>query len=150
MNIKAFVGFLLLTALMVTGCTEEKTATTSTDTKMPKSTMPQQNAPKQDASIVSGNAIETFDAGGFTYVQITTPEESIWAAGPLTPIKKDDEVGFNRNMLIKNFHSKSLNRDFEAIYFVDRFTVNGETSAPMRVPMTQNPHGMPAQNQSGK
>ena len=150
MNIKVLVGFSLLTALMVSGCTEEKTATTSTETKTPKSTMPQQNASKQDASIVSGNAIETFNAGGFTYVQIKTPEESIWAAGPLTSIKKDDEVGFNRNMLIKNFHSKSLNRDFEAIYFVDRFTVNGETSAPMQVPMTQNPHGMPAQNQSGK
>jgi hypothetical protein len=146
MNIKVLVGFSLLAALMVTGCTKEKPATTPTETKTTKSTMPQQNTAKQGASVVSGNAIETFNAGGFTYVQITTPEESIWAAGPLTSIKKDDEVGFNRNMLIKNFHSKSLNRDFEAIYFVDRFTVNGETGAPMRVPMTQNPHDQPAHN----
>ena len=108
--------------------------------------MPQQNAAAQDASIVSGNTIETFDAGGFTYVQITTPNDSIWAAGPLTPIKKDDKVSFSRNMLMNNFHSKTLNRDFESIYFVNTFTVNGETSAPMQVPMTQKPHGMPAHN----
>jgi len=146
MNTKRFVGFALLVTLMVTGCTEDKTAATSTETTPTKNTMPQQNAAAPDASIVSGKTIETFDAGGFTYVQITTPKESIWAAGPLTPIKKDDNVSFSRNMLMKNFHSKSLNRDFEAIYFVDRFTVNGKTGAPMQVPMTQKPHGMPAQN----
>ena len=145
MNTKLGVGFALLTTLMAISCTEDKTAVTSTETTTTKNTMPQQNAAAPHASIITGNTIETFDAGGFTYVQISTPNESIWAAGPLTPIKKDDKVSFSRNMLIKNFHSKSLNRDFEAIYFVDRFTVNGETSAPMQVPMTQNPHAIPAQ-----
>jgi hypothetical protein len=146
MNTILRVGFALLAALMITSCTEDKTAATSKESTTTKNTMPQQNAAAPDASIVSGKTIETFDAGGFTYVQITTPKESIWAAGPLTPIKKDDNVSFSRNMLMKNFHSKSLNRDFEAIYFVDRFTVNGKTGAPMQVPMTQKPHGMPAQN----
>jgi hypothetical protein len=146
MKIKRHVGFALLTALMVTGCTEDKTAVTSTETTTPKNTMPHQNAAAHVANMVTGKTIETFNAGGFTYVQITTPKESLWAAGPLTPIKKDDEVSFSRNMLMKNFHSKTLNRNFEAIYFVDRFTVNGETGAPMQVPMTQKPHGMPGQN----
>jgi len=140
MHTKRFVGFALLAALMVTGCTEEKTATMSTE-----NTMPQQNAPAHDDSIVTGNTIETFDSGGFTYVQITTPEASIWAAGPLTPIKKNDKVSFSRNMLMKNFHSKTLNRTFEAIYFVNTFTVNGEPGAPMQMPTTQKPHGIPAQ-----
>lgn len=107
--------------------------------------MPQNHPVVQDVSFVSGKTIETFNAGGFTYVQITTPNQPIWAAGPLTTIKKDDEVGFSRNMLMKNFHSRTLNRDFEAIYFVDRFTVNGETGTPMQVPMTQNPHELPAE-----
>jgi PBP1b-binding outer membrane lipoprotein LpoB len=146
MNIKLLVGFALLAALMVTGCMEDKTAAKSTETTTTKNTTPQQNAAATDTSIVTGNTIETFNAGGFTYVQITTPKESIWAAGPLTSIKKDDKVGFSRKMPMRNFHSKSLNRDFETIYFVDRFIVNGEASAPMQVPMTQNPHDMPAQN----
>jgi len=150
MPIKRFVGFALLTALMVTGCTEDKTAATSPETTTTKTTMPPQHPTVPATSVVTGKTIETFNAGGFTYVQIATPEESIWAAGPLTPIKKDDEVSFSRTMLMKNFHSKTLNRDFEAIYFVDRFAVNGETGAPMQVPMTQQPHGMPAQNESEK
>jgi hypothetical protein len=144
MNTKSLVGFALLAALMVTSCTEDKTAATSTETTTTKTTMPQQNAAAPDASIVTGNTIETFDAGGFTYVQIAMPKDSIWAAGPLTPIKKGDKVSFSRNMLMKNFHSKTLNRDFESIYFVNAFTVNGETSAPMQIPTTQKPHGMPA------
>jgi hypothetical protein len=146
MNIKRVVGISLLATLIVAACTDDKTTATSTETTTTKTTMPQQKSTAQNASMVSGKTIETFVAGGFTYVQIATPDETIWAAGPLTPIKKDDEVSFSRNMLIKNFHSKTLNRDFEAIYFVDRFTVNGETGAPMQVPMTKQPHGMPAQN----
>jgi len=146
MNTILRVGFALLAALMITSCTEDKTAATSKESTTTKNTMPQQKGAAPDASMVMGKTLETLDAGGFTYVQITTPKESIWAAGPLTPIKKDDNVSFSRNMLMKNFHSKSLNRDFEAIYFVDRFTVNGKTGAPMQVPMTQKPHGMPAQN----
>ena len=145
MNIKRVVEFSLLVTLLAAGCSEDKTASTSTETTPTKTAMPQQTAAVQDASIVSGKTIETFDAGGFTYVQITTPNEPIWAAGPLTPIKKDDEVSFSRNMLMRNFHSRTLNRDFEEIYFVDRFTVNGETGAPMQVPMTQQPHGIPKQ-----
>ena len=141
MHTKLIVGFSLLAALIVTGCTEEKTATVSTE-----NTMPQQNAAAHDDSIVTGNTIETFDSGGFTYVQITTPEASIWAAGPLTPIKNNDTVSFSRTMLMTNFHSKTLNRTFEAIYFVNTFTVNGETGAPMQMPTPQKPHGMPAQN----
>lgn len=142
MNMIRLMGFMLIFTLMVAGCTEDKSASASSETKS-NSSMPQNHPAVQDVSFVSGKTIETFNAGGFTYVQITTHNESIWAAGPLTTINKEDEVGFNRSMLMRNFHSRSLNRDFEAIYFVDRFTVNGETSAPMQVPMTQNPHGMP-------
>ena len=141
MHTKRLVGFALLATLMVTGCTEDKTATMSTE-----NTMPQQNAAEHDDSMVTGNTNETFDSGSYTYVQITTPEASIWAAGPLTPIKNDDKVSFSRNMLMENFHSKTLNRTFEAIYFVNTFTVNGETGAPMQMPTTQKPRGMPAQN----
>ena len=142
MHTKLLVVLSLLVAIMVTGCTEEKTATMSTENPVPQ----QNAAAAHDDSIVTGNTIETFDSGGFTYVQITTPEASIWAAGPLTPIKKDDKVSFNRNMLMRNFHSKTLNRTFEAIYFVNTFTVNGETGAAMQMPTPQKPHGMPAQN----
>jgi len=144
MNPKRLVSFALLTALMVTGCTEDKTTTMSTETTT--STMPQQNATAPDPSMVSGKIIETFNSGGFTYVQISTPNEPIWAAGPLTPIKKGDNVSFNRNMLMRNFHSKTLNRNFERIYFVNIFTVNGETGEPMQMPTTQQPHGIPANN----
>ena len=144
MNPKRLVSFALLTALMITGCTEDKAATTSTETTT--SAMPQQNTTAPDTSMVSGKIIETFNSGGFTYVQISTPNEPIWAAGPLTPIKKGDNVSFNRNMLMRDFHSKTLNRNFERIYFVNTFTVNGETGEPMQMPTTQQPHGMPANN----
>lgn len=149
MNIKRLIGFLLLATFMTTGWTEDKAAAASSETTTNK-TMPPNHPAVQDVSFITGKTLQTFNAGGFTYVQIKTSNEPIWAAGPLTTIKKDDDVGFSRTMLMKNFHSNSLNRDFEAIYFVDRYTVNGKIGAPMQVPMTQNPHGMPHQKENAK
>ena len=71
----------------------------------------------------SGEVLETFKASQLTYVNIKSATGSIWAAGPLTEIKPGDIVGFKGETAMKNFHSKSLNRTFELIYFVNAFTI---------------------------
>ncbi len=77
------------------------------------------------SNILSGELIETFDASSFTYVKIKTANGFAWAAGPTTPLKKGDTVSFNGKTPMENFHSKSLNKTFEMIYFVNNFSVNG-------------------------
>lgn len=89
----------------------------------------QQKVPDNDASApvaeisnseVVGTVVETFDANRYTYVLVDTQGSQIWAAGPQTVITVGAEVSFNAGMPMKNFHSKSLNRDFETVYFVDK------------------------------
>ncbi|VAW65060.1 hypothetical protein MNBD_GAMMA11-2078 [hydrothermal vent metagenome] len=81
----------------------------------------------------SGEVSETFNASTFTYVQIKTDNGALWAAGPVTVIKKGDQVSFGGQTPMENFHSKSLNRTFEMIYFVNSFSVNGVAgSSPSR------------------
>ncbi len=79
----------------------------------------------------SGEVLETFDASTFTYVQIKTDNGSVWAAGPITAVKKGDTVSFGGQTPMENFHSKSLNRTFEMIYFANSLSVNGAAVAPL-------------------
>ena len=69
----------------------------------------------------SGAVTETMDSGGYTYVQIDTGTEKVWAAGPKTSIKVGDKVTITRQMPMANYHSNSLNRDFDVLYFVGGF-----------------------------
>jgi len=73
------------------------------------------------ADTLTGAVIETMDAGSYTYVQVDLGEEKIWVAGPITPVKVGDALPVNKRMPMNNFHSKTLNRDFDEIYFVSSF-----------------------------
>jgi len=82
---------------------------------------------------ISGEMVETFDASSFTYVNIKTANGSIWAAGPVTKFTKGDMVSFSAKTPMSNFHSSSLNRTFDLIYFVNKFSVNGvEASSELK------------------
>ena len=66
--------------------------------------------------------IETMNAGGYTYVQLDTGSEKVWVAGPVTVVELGTEITISQRMPMKNFHSNSLNRDFDVLYFVDRLS----------------------------
>lgn len=81
-----------------------------------------QNAAAADNNnTYSGAVIETMNSGGYTYARIDTGSEKVWAAGPKTAIKVGDKVTITRQMPMANYHSKSLNRDFNVLYFVGGF-----------------------------
>ena len=91
-----------------------------------------QNNPQQ----ISGRVTDVITAAGFTYAEVDTGKEKVWAAGPgITPLEKGDMLAFSTEMPMKNFHSKSLGRDFPLIYFVKRYITDKETSAIV------TPHG---------
>lgn len=70
----------------------------------------------------SGAVIESMNAGGYTYVQVDTGAGRIWAAGPAADIKAGDKVTISRLMPMANYHSNSLDRDFDVLYFVGGFS----------------------------
>lgn len=73
------------------------------------------------APTVYGEITEVIAAAGYTYVEIDTGDGKVWAAGPETSLKVGDRTGFSTNMPMADFHSKSLNRDFPVIYFVNAY-----------------------------
>jgi hypothetical protein len=95
---------------------------------------------QQASSRIYGKVTDTVDAAGYTYVEVDTGKEKVWAAASTTPLKIGDMISFTTEMPMKNFHSNSLKRDFPIIYFVSRFTTDdaGLTSAGSDM---ASPHG---------
>ena len=88
-----------------------------------------------DSNEIHGKVTEILEVKGYTYAEVDTGEKKVWAAGPTTPLKIDDMIAFTALMPMKNFHSKSLGRDFSIVYFIDRFITGKEapTSEPAEI-----------------
>lgn len=91
---------------------------------------------------VNGTVVETMNTVGYTYVQVDTGKEKIWAAGPEREIKVGDKVIIPTGMVMEKYHSKTLNRDFDKLYFVSAIVKEGETAGGSKAGMSS--HGMSA------
>jgi hypothetical protein len=85
---------------------------------------PTEGAPKHPvepapaaAGMISGTAVETMDSGGYTYVLVDTGSEEVWAAGPPTSVSPGDKVSFDGSMPMAGYHSQTLDRTFDRVYF---------------------------------
>lgn len=77
----------------------------------------------------SGTAVQVIAAGGYTYVEVETEEENFWLAGPETEITQGTRVQWKGPMLMRDFHSSSLDKTFSEIVFVDSVWMVGEPAA---------------------
>ena len=75
---------------------------------------------------IYGKVTAVIEAPGYTYAEVDTDHEKVWAAGPKTALKTGDRVSFSTNMPMRNFHSSTLNRDFGIIYFVNSFSTTDD------------------------
>jgi hypothetical protein len=119
------VGLLLTQA----GCTESA--------QEPVADNPALASPVPEGA-VRGTVLETMDSGGYTYVLMEMGEEERWVAAQQVAVAVGDVVQSNQGMAMPDFESKSLNRTFDVVYFVDRLKIlSARTMAPM-------PEGHPA------
>lgn len=81
-----------------------------------------------DESGFSGKVIETTNTAGYTYVQVDTGSKKLWAATTQFAVKAGDQVTVAGGTPMSNYHSKSLNRDFDVVYFTGSIVVNGSNA----------------------
>ena len=79
----------------------------------------------QPAEGFSGKVVETTNVAGYTYILVDTSAKKKWVAAPAFPVKVNDAVTITTAMAMPNYHSKTLNRDFDVVYFTGGVTVNG-------------------------
>ncbi len=96
------------------------------------------------ADVAYGDVIETMDAAGYTYIQIDTGTEKLWAAAPVCKVEVGDKLGVSKAMPMPNWESKTLERQFDLVYFVGSFV------GPNGAPLGGGGHGMPGQPAAGQ
>jgi hypothetical protein len=70
-----------------------------------------------------GTVLEVIDTSMYTYLQVDGGSGPVWIAAPRMEVAKGDTVGYPSGMVMSNFHSKSLNRTFPSIIFVEQVAV---------------------------
>ena len=96
----------------------------------------QQQAPNK----IYGKVTDIIEAAGYTYAEVDTGKEKVWAAASTTPLNIGDMIAFTTEMPMKNFHSNSMKRDFPIIYFVNRF-ITDKAGLTGTATETASPHG---------
>jgi hypothetical protein len=120
-------------ALTMFGCKEEAPAPTQTPKPSEQAAQPAPT-PQAMAPGKTGKVTETMDAAGYTYVQVDTGSEQFWAAAPQFSVKVGDDVVVPEGMPMTDYHSKTLDRTFDMVYFVPSVMVGGAQAAEGGMP----------------
>jgi hypothetical protein len=73
-----------------------------------------------------GKVLSTVAAAPYTYIEVAQNKKTLWLAATTVPMKKGDVIRFDDGMVMTNFHSKTLNRTFPSVLFVNRVVVTKE------------------------
>ncbi len=84
----------------------------------------QQSNPQAQGNI-SGSVIETMNTAGYTYIKVDTGTEELWVAAPEFEVNVGDPVIVGQSLPMPNYHSNTLNRDFDLVYFAGNVAVAG-------------------------
>lgn len=110
------------------------------------------NPERISATLVAGDALpnsgrveESIPAGNYTYLRVVKDGKETWLAITRRDIPVGTEIGYRNGNEMRNFHSPSLNRDFEQILFLGGVTVMGDTAAakPADHPAAGTPAALP-------
>lgn len=126
----------LFSLTLLAGCGEDAPAPKTEAAKPSAQTAP---AAPTAAPGKTGKVIETIDAAGYTYVQVDTGSETFWAAAPQFAVKVDDDVVVPEGMPMPDYHSNTLDRSFDMVYFVPSILVGGAQSLTGDMPADHPP-----------
>jgi hypothetical protein len=132
-----------LTIPLVAACSREEPARPVRDVRTPPAADARDNAASAaTGATAAGTVIETMNAAGYTYVQVDTGSEKVWAAAPEFQVKVGDLVVVPEGTPMRNYHSNTLNRDFPVVYFVGSIlnsTTGGAAAQAVEMPAGHPP-----------
>jgi hypothetical protein len=73
-----------------------------------------------------GKVLSTVAAPPYVYLEVAQNKKTLWLAANALPAKKGDVIRFDNGMPMANFHSKTLNRTFPSVLFVNRVVITKE------------------------
>lgn len=127
---KMYLVPALALSLSLTGCSGDSTPEKAENAETSAPQTMQVGAPVNDNAL-TGTVVETFNSGGYTYLQVDNGQNKVWAAIGQTQVENGQEISLANGPVMKDFHSPSLNRTFPEIIF----------SSGMKGAAQANPHG---------
>jgi len=121
LNITLFIFVILGFFVFSLGCEEKSTApqgeltvtgnVTISDIKKNYKTLSVQSP------VLKATIIESKDVANYTYLLLEDSSGRVWAAIPKTPVKVGEEIAIANIAIMKDFHSKTLEKTFDLILF---------------------------------
>lgn len=71
----------------------------------------------------SGLVTEVITSAGYSYIAVSTNNKQVWLAAPQNSVAKQDKISWSQGSTMHNFQSRSLDKVFEEIIFVDSITI---------------------------
>ena len=65
-----------------------------------------------------GTVVESMSAAGYSYIRVEENGDSVWLAAPQTTIEVGQSILWSGGTPMRNFNSRSLDRNFDEIIFV--------------------------------
>jgi len=85
------------------------------------------------ANLPSGtHAVKVLDfinVPNYTYLKVSQNGKEYWLAAPTTTVEKGETVYYSEGMEMKNFHSQTINKTFDSIYFVQGISTSPQKEA---------------------
>ncbi len=98
-------------------------------------------ASKPEAIAHTATVLETMNSAGYTYIRVEEKGSKFWIALPETQVSVGEVISFYEQMLMENFTSRSLNRTFDRILFVE--AISKGTELPTKVQAKPSPNKKP-------
>ncbi len=149
---KSALVFTLLAAVLVialAGCGEKKETTETSPAATAEATPAGAPAQASNPNVWKGEVLETMNSGGYSYIYLDTGSEKIWAAGPETQVSVGQTITMDKGMAMPQFHSKTLDRTFDVIYFVGSIQGPDSPKSAADHPAGDHPAGESAMQTGG-
>jgi hypothetical protein len=104
-------------------------------------------ASAEPRNVFTGAVVETMNSGGYTYLHLQSDSKDVWAAAPEFDAKTGETLSVSLDMPMQNFQSRTMNRTFPLLYFVQEVGRNGHPVAAAGrpdAPALMPGHGTPA------
>jgi len=75
------------------------------------------------ATTHDAKVLESLNSGGYTYIKVKEAEKRYWIAMTERKVKVGEQIKYNEQGWMQNFHSKTLNRTFDKILFASDASV---------------------------
>jgi len=101
----------------------------------------------QNTQIFYGKVLEIKSAMGYKYLKVDENGTKHWIAIANAPVAIGDKIGYDKRTVMKNFKSKTLNQEFDEIYFASDVYLPQKATGPKSMKemlgldsKTKNPH----------